>query len=446
VRLAKIFAVLVGALFILWSSYFFRFAESKTPQASFNRPLENKIADVRLPAYRFALSTLRVTHVVPRAYVWGFADTIRAGLEGRADPITAFGRAYIGSGPWYFFPAMIGLKLPIGLACLTMIGLFVFFARRLPREWTTGLAVILAATICFLAVLMRGSTYAGIRHALPVLVLLAILGGVAMSSALESNSKVLKVLLAIALAAAAASALPTTRPWEYFNETIGGAAKGYRYFSDEGVDLWQRGGELATYYHRVLEPAGEIPLNLYGFAQGADDYEQEARAVDWLGRDPKRDEARLSASIFSGTVFVNARYLGRKPFWDLPCLREASPAARFGNLEVFRGRFECGGLLAQYPYFAALSKTYTDTPDLDSAEKLLRRSATLDPSAYFVSIDLGNLCLKGGSRECSLQAYEAALQHAGADPVIRTLLEQQIRRVSSEPLDRVPELRDPFLE
>jgi hypothetical protein len=35
------------------------------------------------------------THVVPRAYIWGFADTIRAGLEGRAFPINAFGRSHI---------------------------------------------------------------------------------------------------------------------------------------------------------------------------------------------------------------------------------------------------------------------------------------------------------------------------------------------------------------
>jgi hypothetical protein len=45
-----------------------------------------------------------------------------------------------------------------------------------------------------------------------------------------------------------------------------------------------------------------------------------------------------------------------------------------------------------------------------------------------------------------LHAYEAALQHAGADPSFKPLIEEQISRVSSEPLDQVPELRNPFLE
>lgn len=445
-RLAKLFAVLVGALLVLWCAYFFRFSESKSAQASFNRSLEEKVTDVQSPAYRFVLSGLRATHVVPRAYVWGFADTIRAGLEGRAIPITAFGRAYLDTAPRYFFPAMIALKLPIGFSCLVILGLFLFFARKLPPEWNRTLALILGGAILFLGVLLGGVTYAGVRHALPVVVLLAIWGGVAIQCALKSNSRVLKALVLAALAAAAVSALPVTRPWEYFNEIVGGPGNGYRYFSDEGVDLYQRGAELAAYYHRVLEPAGELPLTLYGMTVGSDDLEQQARGVDWIGRDPKRDEARLSGPTFSGTVFVNARYLGKKPFWDLPCLRDATPAARFGNFVVFRGRFECGGLLAPYLYFAALSKIYAEKPDLDSAESLLRRSATLDPSAYFVYIDLGNLCVKRGARDCALQAYAAALQHAGMDHSLEPLVEEQIKSVSSKPLDKVPELRDPFLE
>jgi hypothetical protein len=48
----------------------------------------------------------------------GFADTIRAGLEGRAFAITAFGRSYFKSGPIYFFPGVIALKLPISLGTL----------------------------------------------------------------------------------------------------------------------------------------------------------------------------------------------------------------------------------------------------------------------------------------------------------------------------------------
>jgi hypothetical protein len=81
-------------------------------------------------------------------------------------------------------------------------------------------------------------------------------GGLALQVALSSNSKPLKGAVAAALLAAAVSALPAMRPWEYFSELIGGAKNGYLYFSDEGVDLGQRAKELAEYYHRVLEPSG----------------------------------------------------------------------------------------------------------------------------------------------------------------------------------------------
>jgi len=442
VRFAKLSVVVIGALVVLWSFYLFRFAESNTGHEVFNRALADKIADVRSPAYRSVLTAMASTHVVPRAYIWGFADTIRAGLEGRVDPITAFGRAYLGTAPAYFFPAMIALKLPIGLGILVLIGLFVFFARRSPPEQYVGLATILAASLFILLILALGSSYGGIRHALPVVVLLSVFGGLAIHITTTSNSRYWKTIVGAALIGAVASAVPVMRPWEYFNEIIGGTKDGYLYFSDEGVDLGQRGRELAEYYHRVLEPAGEVPILEYG---PIGDPEKKARRLDWLGRDPKRDEWVASPN-FSGTVLIDARFLGKKPFWDSASLRATAPSARFGNLMVFRGTCSCGALLAQGRYEDAIAEIYSEKPDLETAERMLRQSVSLDPSAFFVSIDLGNVCVKRGSREDALRAYSDALQHAPTDPELRRSIEEQIKKVSSEPLDQVPELRDPFLE
>jgi cytochrome c-type biogenesis protein CcmH/NrfG len=54
--------------------------------------------------------------------------------------------------------------------------------------------------------------------------------------------------------------------------------------------------------------------------------------------------------------------------------------------------------------------------------------------------------MKRGSRENALRAYSDALQRAPNDPEIRRSIEEQIKKLSSQPLDQVPELRDPFLE
>jgi hypothetical protein len=311
-RFVKLSAVVVGALIVLWGFYLFRFVESSTEREVFNRSLADKIGDVQSPAYRFVLTEMASTHVVPRAYLWGFADTIRSGLEGRAFTVTAFGRAYFKTGPKYFFPGVIALKLPIGLGILVLIGLFLFFARRLPKDWSVGLSIVLAALLLFLLVLARGSTYGGIRHALPVVVLLSIFGGVATKIAFDSKSKLLKAAVATSFAAAAVSALPVLRPWEYYNEIIGGSKNGYLYFSDEGIDVGQRGKELAAYYHRVLEPAGEVPFYAYG--NGTNESELNARHVDWLGRDPKRDKTRLSSPVFSGSLLINSKFLTKCSF------------------------------------------------------------------------------------------------------------------------------------
>jgi hypothetical protein len=398
-RLAKLAAVVVGALIVLWGFYLFRFAESSTKREVFNRSLADKIGDVQSPAYRFVLTAMASSHVVPRAYLWGFADTIRSGLEGRAFTLTAFGRSYFKTGPRYFFPGVIALKLPIGLGILVLIGLFLFFARQLPRDWSVGLSTVLAASLLFFLVLALGSTYGGIRHALPVVVLLSIFGGVAAKMAFVSKSKLLKAAIATSFAAAAVSALPVSRPWEYYNEIIGGAKNGYLYFSDEGIDVGQRGKELAEYYHRVLEPAGEVPLYAYG--NGTNESELNARHVDWLGRDLKRDKFRLSSPVFSGALLINSKFLAKQPFWDNQTLRDTAPSARFGNLLIFRGTCACGSILAPGFYFDAESKIHAEKPDLQEAEQLLRQSLTLDPSAFFAHIELGNLLFETrGSRRC----------------------------------------------
>jgi hypothetical protein len=122
-----------------------------------------------------------------------------------------------------------------------------------------------------------------------------------------------------------------------------------------------------------------------------------------------------------------------------------TPTARFGNLLVFRGTFVVPGLLAEDRYWTALSKLYAEKPDSSAGEELLRQSAALDPNAFYVNIHLGSVCLRRGSREDALAAYRAALAHA-PEGVFRRQIEEQIRRVSVEPLNQIQELRDPIFE
>jgi tetratricopeptide (TPR) repeat protein len=441
-RLLKMGAVLAGAIAILWGFYFFRYAETRTGQELFNRPLADKIRDVNTPFYHSVLAGMAASHIVPRAYLWGFADTVHAGMEGRPDPQLIFGRPYMGKGPKYFFPAMIAVKLPIGLSVLSLLGLILFFARKSPAEWNFPVGVILAAAILFLLVLAMGATYAGIRHALPVVALLSIFAGIFVERALASSSRSLKAVAVLAYVLACVSAVPVLRPWEYFNEFVGGTKNGYKYFSDEGVDLGQRTKEIIDYYRKFLKPAGESPTIIYETSNE----ELKGRDAEYLGRDMQRDLKRLSQPERSGTIFIRAPFLCPNTFWDRRAFREATPAARFGNLFVYQGTFLSPADAAAALYFYGIEKLYADKPDEAAAEQAFRQSTEMDHTAFFVHIELGNLLLKRGAREGALQAYSDALKYAPEDALIRQPIEFQIQQIAHRPLGEIPPLRNPFLE
>jgi len=93
-RLGRVAAVVIGAIIILWSFYGFRFHESKAGLDLFNRPLADKINDIESPLYQETLRLVAHGRLLPRAYIWGLADVIRVGIEGRGDSLYFFGRQY----------------------------------------------------------------------------------------------------------------------------------------------------------------------------------------------------------------------------------------------------------------------------------------------------------------------------------------------------------------
>lgn len=441
-KFGKLAALLAGSMLVLWGFYLFQYFESPSRIESFNRPLAAKISDVASPRYQAVLKVMDATRVVPRAYLWGFADTIRAGMEGREIPQLFFGKTYHYRCPKYFFPAMIAVKVPIGLLALILLGLILFAAWRIPARWNFPAAVVLAVAVLFLLVLSRGATYAGIRHALPVVVMLSVFAGIALDVAFSGKSRQLKVLATIALNFAAVSALPQIRPWEYFNEFIGGTSSAYKYFSDEGVDLGQRTKELVAYYKRELKPNGLRPDCLYDFSED----EHDARGINCFGSDKVKDAPLIALPERSGTIFISPQRLLPNSYWDRAALRESTLLTRFGNLLVYRGTFHLPGQAAAAMYWRGLDKIYGDKPDDAEAEKDFLRSIELDPGAFFVHMELGNLYLKRGSREQSLHAYSDALKYSPDESELRSALQTQLQHLERDPLGSIPPLRDPAVE
>lgn len=442
-RLARLAAVGLGALALLWLSYGLRDRESPEPRDAFNRPLEQKIADVSSPFHREALGLLERGHLLPRPYLWGLADTLRASLEGRSYPVLAFGRLYYSKGPWYFFPGMLAAKLALGWLALLVAGGALLARGRLPQPWWPGLGATLGLALVFFLVLAGSSPYAGVRHALPVLPPLALVAAAPLALAGEGRDKGLALFSALSLALAALSALPVLRPWEYFNELAGGPAEAWRLFNDEGVDLGQRKLELASYYREHPEANEPVPLVSYPVSKA----EMQRRGLHWLGESPGDSEVLAASPRLRGTFFISAAQLGPSPWWDKAPLRAREPQSRRGNLFIYQGEIDAGWLQAEELYWKGVRTLFAQEPDAALAERCFRQSLTADGRAFFVAIELGNLLAARGAREEALSAFETARAAAPAGSRVQEEIHRHLEELRQAPdEDPPPPLRDPNLE
>jgi len=449
-RLAAVASVLAIAAVVLWGLYGFRFAESPSGGAtsSFNRPLEAKVQDLRSPLLRTALQTLEQARLLPRAYLWGLADTLRAGVEGRDSAVLFFGKTYEDGArpPFYYFPGIIAVKLPLGLLALSAAGLVIALRRKFPAEWSGPLVGALLLALAFLAALAGArSEYAGVRHALPVYPALALLAGMACVTALRSRSTALRLFVALALGLALASALPALRPWEYHNALAGGTENAYRHFANEGLDLGQRKREAVAYYRSRLAPAGVVPYWFYSDSWGPpQEFALHYRLRGHWGTSP--DGAGDESPTMTGVVLVNARNLFPTRLYDEGAFRRARPVARFGNLLVLEGSFDrpwyrASNLLAQ-----AYDNLMSSSRDEAKAERQLRESLELDPSNYGTAIELGNLAAQRGDRAEAIRAFTIAKANTPAGNSLIPILARHLERLAREAPESLPEVRDPFSE
>lgn len=425
---------------ILWALYGFRYAESQQGGDLFNRPLLTKIADLHTASARQMLTLLEHFHLLPRSFLWGLADTIRDGIEGHSIIIHAFGRIY-DSTPWYMFPGLLMVKIPLGLIALGAAGIILFLSMRsTSRSRYPLLAIGVFALLQLIELMGSSAYYAGVRHSFATLIIVAIFSGVAFEYS-RHGSGFSKAFVVVAFVAAAASALPVTRPWEYHNELAGSTADAYRYFSNEGVDLGQRSQELINYYDTQLRPKGEVPYLLYDMSE--EELERHKMKVHSYG---STEDAANTSTDFTGTFIVSTIDIALTRRDDYAVLRNAKPVARFGNMLVYRGTFHLPEWRAWCLYMQGLNALYANTPDYAEAERLFEKVLELRPMMVGSAVDLGNLAAKRGDRQTALRGYRIARDYTSLEDGTRARLEQQIAQLAtSDPRSLAP-VRNPWME
>ena len=437
------------ALVVLWGAYDFRFKADPDGRDHYNRPIAEKIGELRLPHWQQSLAFADRHALLPESYLWGLADTVRTGVEGRSGSLfRIWGTLYEGTPPWFSWPAIVASKLPLALMALALAGLLASAraARDARLRWPL-LAVVLACTFHMAALVGSGGVWGGVRHALPVVLGLAIGAGAALDWAWRRRSRAWLALVAVPYIAAFAMTIREPSAWEYHNELVGGTANAYKYFDNEGLGLGQRYPQLRDYYHRVIAPSG-LPL----YSRFAPEEILRADRIVFRRQVETIDDTNVEGRL-TGWFVMGMGTLLPVPQADWDPKRDLKGrvlVARFGPMGVWkgtqndpRGRAEAmGGRVFDYIY---------KENGQDWAKVALRLEEALKelPMAIPGYFELGNAYLRLGRREDAIRAYNGMFvqKQMPIDPLVAKQVHAQIDALKAgTPLAQLKPLRNPWLE
>lgn len=446
-RFGKLLLTGLLAVAVLWAHYGLRFHTSPDGSDPLNREIGAKIGDLYSPAHRAMLGAADDYRLLPRPYVWGLADTVRAGVEGRGQvQYRLWGTVHKGDQPWHTWPSLIVSKVP--LATLAMLVLALILVARAPLPRKTRFALAMALTMAaghFAALVSSQGAYAGIRHALPVVMAGLLLIAVGIAEAWRRRSKLQLGAFAALAAILLAATLPEPRVYEFHNRLAGGTENAWKNFANESMDLGQRFHEVRQYYDEVIAPSG---LPFYG-ARSRQSEGIGMRSRYWV----ESLEDTNVEGVFEG--YFKDRMAAMNPApeydWDPDTFyAETEIVHRMGAEIILKGRVvhprtRASGIAARlYDY------VYRDNGD-DWAMVAERIEEVLQVNPFMVPLhfELGNARVRLGQREPALAAYRAFIdqQLVPMDPNVVAMVQGQVRLIEqTEGLDGVAPLRAPWME
>ncbi|MCJ0825610.1 tetratricopeptide repeat protein [Luteimonas sp. 50] len=449
-RLLKLLACGLLAVAVLWAQYGFRFHAAPNGSDAFNRPMPEKIAELRLPHWRGAIAFADEYHLLPRAYLWGLADTVRTGVEGRSIGMHfVWGKVHYGNPPWFSWPAIVLSKLPLALLLLALAAVPLLLRTTLPVAARWSLAAVLAACGFHMAALLgSGGIWGGVRHALPVIAGAAVLAGGALAFAWQRRSRPMLAGVAALYLAAVGMTVREPRLWEYHNELVRGTGNAYRYFGNEGLDLGQRFGEVRAFHDRVIAPSGESLYVNYWMG------EQQIRAAHMKFRKPveRLDDTNIDG-IYNGWFVYPMSDTLPWPQWDWDpavVFKDMRMVARFGHVGIWHGTLRRPQTRA-----GALASRVSDYIYKENGDDWALVATRLEevvaqmPQKVDAGVELGNAYLRLGRRDEAIAAYRRLLEQdkVPVEPMLAAQLQSHIDLVAAaaDPAAIAP-MRNPWLE
>jgi tetratricopeptide (TPR) repeat protein len=449
-RQLRLLACAALAVLVLWALYGFRFHAGLDGSDAFNRPMAEKIAELKLANWREGIALADRFQLLPRAWLWGLADTVRTGVEGRGIAMHfVWGTPYMGAPPWFAWPAILASKLPLALIALAALGSVLLWRTRLPpsARWTL-LAVLAACVVHFGALIGSGGIWGGVRHALPLIAGAAMLAGAAIALAWQRRSVPLIAVAAGLLAAAVTTTMREPRLWEYHNELVGGSANAYRYFGNEGLDLGQRFAEIRAFHDRHIAPGGQPLYSDYWMG------EEQVRAAGLAYR--RRVESLDDTNVegrYEGWFIYPMQDTLPWPQWEwdpAEVFAHLELVQRMGHVGIWKGYQVRPRTRASSLYYKVSDYIYKEGgEDWALVARRLEEVAALLPQKVDAGIELGNAYLRLGEGDRAIVAYRRLLEQdqVPVDALVRADLERQIARIAGGgDLAQVEPMRNPWLE
>ncbi len=338
-RLALAFVAIGGISFvILWSAYGFRY--SMRPHGQTISPsLADFAQELRHPAVGHTIMTLARWHVLPEAYLYGLID-VKVVADETATYL--FGTVYQ-HGQWFYFPALLLIKLTIPVLLFLLPLAIILFLRR--TSYSREVLFLAIPPAFYFIVAMCSSLNIGVRHVLPMFPFLMVLVAYAAWTLVRAHRRWIYVVAALLLfhVVSSARAFPTSYI-PYSNELWGGPSQTYKYLSDSNVDWGQQ--MLAT--KKYVDAHGITSCWFAYFPESGirfRDYGIPCKTLPtpdtmWFGE--QTDVPR----VIEGTVFISASdlagyELGSNVLNPYRSFQRLHPSAVIENgVFVFDGKFE----------------------------------------------------------------------------------------------------------
>jgi hypothetical protein len=297
-------ALSATVFFAIWLSFSFRYPAWTDNGSShegtswhWNHLLEDQ------GAFESAVKLARTHHLLPEAYLYGFAyvhkhETDRPAFLDNQWSVVGFRS---------FFPRAFLYKTTLPFLCLLALAFYAAIARR--GSWKTGnlgqLSPWWALALVYGAFAIMSPLNIGHRHILPIYPALFIACG-AVAYRLHKSQPATWAVAALLLWQIGESFAIRPNYLAYFNEVAGGPARGYKHLVDSSLDWGQDLPALKTWLddHRAIVDRKPLYLAYFGTADPRW-YEIDANQL----APEKRSASDRNAALTGGVYCISATTL-----------------------------------------------------------------------------------------------------------------------------------------